>query len=97
MSQRHSEAKDSLKLKESFRWRILFFAVLRLDNYLLRRQIKALSFFMPFRPILRYSAILFFRLGFLDGKAGFMYAKMMCIYQSMIDVLIEEERSKNRL
>ena len=50
-----------------------------------RRSLKKLASRMPFRPLLRFMYVYVFCGGFLDGRAGFHYARMMAIYQYFID------------
>lgn len=55
-----------------------------LDPVRRRRALKALSFRLPVRPLLRFTYMYFFRLGFLDGYPGFKYCKLMAWYEGMI-------------
>lgn len=57
-----------------------------------RRTLKRCAARMPFRPTLRfvYSYVLCF--GFLDGRAGFDYARMLSVYQQFIDLRLQELR-----
>jgi glycosyltransferase involved in cell wall biosynthesis len=49
-------------------------------------------------PALRFIQYYFVRRGFLDGRAGFIYARMMATYQFLIYLnVLEKERRKNRL
>lgn len=57
-----------------------------------RRAIKAIAFRMPFRPTMRWLYCLFVCRGILDGRAGLTYAKMMRLYEEMIDVHREWSR-----
>jgi glycosyltransferase involved in cell wall biosynthesis len=52
-----------------------------------RRALKALSYRLPFRPMLRFCYVYFLRRGCLDGRAGYQYARMLATYESMIDCL----------
>jgi glycosyltransferase involved in cell wall biosynthesis len=50
----------------------------------------------PFtRPVARFLYIYFYRRGFLDGKAGFVYAVMLAVYEAMIAILVYEMRNQN--
>lgn len=51
----------------------------------------------PFlRPFARFIFIYFFRLGFLDGAVGFVYAFMLSLYEGMIGLLVYELRRGNQ-
>ena len=51
----------------------------------------------PFlRPFARFIFIYFYRLGFLDGAVGFVYAFMLSLYEGMIGLLIYELRNGSR-
>jgi len=47
----------------------------------LRRRLKELSQRMPFRPLLRFAYVYFWQLGFLDGSAGFHFARLHAFYE----------------
>jgi len=57
-----------------------------------RRAIKELSFRLPFRPTLRFLYMYVFRRGFLDGRAGLHYCRLLAIYEYMIVLKIQEIR-----
>lgn len=59
-----------------------------------RRSLKRLAARLPlfWRGPARFAYIYFWRLGFLDGRAGFVYACMLSIYESMIGLLAFEAR-----
>jgi hypothetical protein len=46
-----------------------------------RRRLKRISRKLPFRPTLRFCYSYFFRLGFLDGKAGYVFCRLLAIYE----------------
>jgi glycosyltransferase involved in cell wall biosynthesis len=46
-----------------------------------RRRLKNLSRKLPFRPLLRFCYSYFFRLGFLDGKAGYVFCRLLATYE----------------
>jgi glycosyltransferase involved in cell wall biosynthesis len=60
--------------------------VISLEPVKRRRGLKALSHYLPARPLLRFLEVLILRKAILDGKAGITYAKMMATYESMTDV-----------
>jgi glycosyltransferase involved in cell wall biosynthesis len=45
---------------------------------------KQLFYRLPFRPVIKFVLMYFFRLGFLDGRAGLIYASLQAIYEYMI-------------
>ncbi|MEM6552917.1 MAG: glycosyltransferase family 2 protein [Planctomycetota bacterium] len=56
-------------------------------NPLLRRRaLKALAYRLPGRASIRFWAIYLLQRGFLDGRAGYTYARMMQTYEHMIDL-----------
>ena len=67
---------------DGVRWSALFGA----DTIARRRAIKRLVHRLPFRSALRILYILVLKRGFLDGRAGWTYAKMMATYEMMIAV-----------
>jgi glycosyltransferase involved in cell wall biosynthesis len=54
----------------------------------LRREVWPL---VPCRPLLRFCYIYFFRLGFLDGRAGWRLAMLMGCYEYMISLLYTDK------
>jgi glycosyltransferase involved in cell wall biosynthesis len=55
-----------------------------------RRTLKMLANRLPCRPWLRFLYMYFLRLGFLDGKAGLDYCRMMAMYELMISLKVTE-------
>lgn len=51
-----------------------------------RAAVKRLAAGLPFRGFFYFVYGYFFRLGFLDGKDGFVFCRMKAIYQTMIEV-----------
>jgi glycosyltransferase involved in cell wall biosynthesis len=49
-----------------------------------RRALKTLSFRLPCRPLLRFLYMYLLRGGFLDGRAGFIYCRLLMTYETMI-------------
>ncbi len=70
------QEKDGLRLSEIFS-----------SDYLVKRAaLKRLSGRMPARGLVYFSYSYFLRLGFLDGKAGFVFCLMKAWYQSQIAI-----------
>jgi glycosyltransferase involved in cell wall biosynthesis len=86
------EAVESLKSlsQHPFKWTRLF----NRSPVLRRRALKELSFRLPFRPLLRFIYMYFFRLGFLDGRPGFDYCLLLSMYEQMIVLKMNELRRK---
>ena len=66
------------------------------DPYLRRIELKKLSSRLPFRPLLKFIYLYFIKLGFLDGKAGFIYCRLQSIYEYMIVVKMKEKKQRGR-
>ena len=46
-----------------------------------RRRLKRLAYFLPFRPLLRFLYIYVWQRGFLDGREGFFFARLHAFYE----------------
>ncbi|MCC6429067.1 MAG: glycosyltransferase family 2 protein [Phycisphaerales bacterium] len=55
-----------------------------------RRALKNITFYLPFRGLVRFLYMYFLRKGFLDKDAGFQYALMISMYEYWIEVKIKE-------
>lgn len=62
------------------------------DPTVRRRALKGLAARLPMRPALRFAYAYLLRGGFLDGRAGYHYARMLGMYQYLIDRNLEELR-----
>jgi hypothetical protein len=62
------------------------------DKAVRRRAIKNLSFFPPFRGLVRFIYMYFIRLAILDGSAGFHYAAMISMYEYWIELKLKEQQ-----
>ena len=76
----------------TIRWADLFSLS---DRVRRRRALKELSGYLPCRPLLRFLYMYVLRLGFLDGREGFTYCRLLAIYESMI-VLKQKELRRRR-
>jgi glycosyltransferase involved in cell wall biosynthesis len=78
----HYEAMENLKHLAEGRldWRGLFCR----DPVRRRAALKQLSFRLPCRPLLRFVYMYFLRRGFLDGRAGYTYCRLVALYEQMI-------------
>ncbi len=57
-----------------------------------QRRLKEIGKRLPFRPFFRFAYLYIWRLGFLDGIAGFHYCVLMGVYQYLIDLKAKELR-----
>lgn len=60
------------------------------DPTVRRRTLKALAARLPARPLLRFLYSYIVRGGFLDGRPGYHYSRMLAIYQYLIDLNLLE-------
>lgn len=88
------EALETLKHLRSGTadWRGLFDA----DPIRRRRALKNLSFRLPFRPILKFVYMYFFRRGFLDGLPGLRYCTLQAVYEYMIVLKVAESEWRSQ-
>ena len=61
-----------------------------------RRALKEWSFRMPCRPTLRFLYMYLLRCGFLDGRAGFTYCRLLAMYEYMIVLKLRELRRREQ-
>jgi glycosyltransferase involved in cell wall biosynthesis len=82
------EAEETLKSlrRGQMPWRDLF----TLNPVRRRRALKELSFRLPCRPTLRFLYMYLLRRGFLDGRAGFTYCRLLALYEYLIAVKLKE-------
>lgn len=66
------------------------------DAALRRKAIKNLAFRLPMRPTLKFLYMYLFKLGFLDGKAGFIYCRLQAMYERMIVLKMLELKRRER-
>lgn len=68
------------------------------DSVQRKRFLKKIWVRLPFKPLLRFILFYIIRLGFLDGKAGYMYGRLLSQYEYQIGVkLYELIKFKGRL
>ena len=65
-----------------------FRALAAKDRSIRRAALRALSYRLPGRPALRFLYAYLLRLGFLDGKEGWMFCCAMASYERMIDAAL---------
>lgn len=57
-----------------------------------KRFLKRVWVYLPFKPTLRFLLVYIFQLGFLDGRAGYIYARLMSQYEYQIGIKLYELR-----
>ncbi len=57
-----------------------------------KRFLKRIWVRLPFKPLLRFVLFYFIRLGFLDGRAGYIYGRLLSQYEYQIGVKLYELR-----
>lgn len=62
------------------------------DSVKRKRFLKKVWVRLPFRPLLRFIVFYFIQLGFLDGKAGYIYGRLLSQYEYQIGVKLYELR-----
>ena len=69
----------------------------RIGGYLsARRKLRVWSRRLPFRPILRFYYSYVLKLGFLDGRAGYMFCRLLATYEMLNVFKAHEWRNRNR-
>jgi len=71
-----------------------FLKLFNSDRMIRRRALKFWVARLPGRPFLKFCYLYFFKMGFLDGRAGFMYCKMHMFYEFMIMLFQWEAKTK---
>ena len=62
------------------------------DSVQCKRFLKKIWVRLPFKPFLRFAITYILRLGFLDGRAGYIYARLLSQYEYQIGVKLHELR-----
>ena len=89
------EAEQSELNRDKARDISLRSALLERDFHKRRYHQKELFYRMPGRPWIKFFYLYFLRRGFLDGRAGFTYARLQSRYESMIVRKTRELRRSN--
>ncbi len=61
-----------------------------------RKAMKAMSYRMPLRPLLRFIYMYILKLGFLDGQPGLAYCRLISMYEFFIDLNVKELRRREK-
>jgi len=91
---RYSSAEADLSASRLLERKIDWGGILSTVPERRRRALKSLSYHMPFRPGLRFLYMYLLRGGFLDGKPGYLYCRLLSAYEFMIIVKTEEQRQR---
>lgn len=91
---RYSSAEADLSASRLLERKIDWGGILSTVPERRRRALKSLSYHMPFRPSLRFLYMYLLRRGFLDGKPGYLYCRLLSAYEFMIVVKTEEQRQR---
>jgi len=67
---------------------------LQLHGVRRRRRLKRLARRLPFRPWLRFAYVYFWQRGFLDGRAGFYFARLHAMYEALSVMKTHELRRR---
>lgn len=62
----------------------------------MRRKLKRLSQQMPCRPLLRFLYVYIWQRGFLDGRAGYYFARLHAVYEMLCVIKQYELREARR-
>ena len=86
------EAKNNIFNSKSIKLSNLFS-----QNIIVRRRIhKIISSKLPLRGLFKFIYMYVYKLGFLDGKQGFIYVLMQCIYEQIIQIKEYEIKFLNK-
>jgi hypothetical protein len=62
----------------------------------LKRRLKSISRRLPFRPLLRFLYIYIWQKGFLDGRAGYYFARLHAFYEFLCVAKTYELRRRSK-
>lgn len=69
---------------------------LQMESVNRRRRLKRLARSLPLRPFLRFCYVYIWQRGFLDGRAGFYFARLHAIYEALAVMKAEELRRQRK-
>jgi glycosyltransferase involved in cell wall biosynthesis len=61
-----------------------------------KRRLRKVYLRLPFRPLVRFLYAYVFRLGFLDGRAGFVFCMLLAFYEFLAGANLYEKRLRDR-
>lgn len=88
------EAEELLEVRATGAWSDLLGASTAGDFHARRYHQKRLFYRLPHRPLIKFFYLYAFRLGFLDGRAGYHYAMLQSWYEHLISLKTVELRSR---
>ena len=90
---RHSTATyyESQSQKEEKSIQVRLLDILSTDHYTRKRTLKAVYYRLPFRWLFIGLYLFFFRLGFLEGKAGFYNTVLRMMHELSLEMYAYEE------
>ncbi len=71
-------------------------ASLQLGRVNWRRRMKGIVRYLPFRPWLRFAYVYFWQRGFLDGRAGYDFARLHAVYELLSVIKTRELRLRRQ-
>lgn len=86
------EAQLELDQYSGLKWKNFFSS----DRAVRRSALRSLSRRLPFRPLFRFLYQYILKRGFLDGRAGWTFSRMMAMYEGWIVMKRNELRRKRR-
>jgi glycosyltransferase involved in cell wall biosynthesis len=89
------EANEAVRVRQTSVWAKLEQIRSRQPG-VARRAMKDLSFFLPMRGLVRFIYMYFLRLGFLNWRAGLLYALMISMYEYWIELKVAEREREWR-
>lgn len=92
---RYSTDEARLALAEAAEGEVDWSGLVATDATRRRRALKGLAARLPFRPTLRFLYMYVLRRGFLDGKAGYTYCRLLATYETMTVLKMKEARLQN--
>lgn len=92
---RYSTQEAAQALAERDR-RVRLSAMFSSDAVARRRAMKSLAYRLPMRPTLRWMHVMFMQRAILDGPAGWMYARLLAMYEKMTDLKVKEMQLARR-
>lgn len=87
---RHSTMEADLLVQEEKKVAVINAGYFSSDPVKRRQVIKKLAMVLPGRPIVVFVYWYLFRLGFLEGRAGFTHCVLRAFYEYMIDLKVDE-------
>ena len=96
--ERHNRysSMEAETLNEEIRRYVQWMGMFAKDPATRRKTLKQLAYRLPARPTLIFIYLYIVRMGFLDGKAGFVFCSLRKMYESMIDTKMLELRQHEK-